>query len=1222
MKQGSVFSFSKISTFNFFLQSILFQSSKTSFLMLLISLVVSQQTVAQTIVDEGTYDLQFEKFVAGCGSITNDYCVQLQIKSASDVETFAIGSYTFYFTFNNNAIGNPTYQSINFGNNGTCAGGNAAYMESAFFADVFTGEANVTTIMELPNQGCPLVSSSWQNIGLVCFEVIDEAETTELSFGTDFTEVNKNDDTPRHNQGTFNTLNVLPVVINSPANVELSPEAPTMASLCSDEAYSLIADLSTLSFGPQVGDNPVVGWSVSTTNPGDASPLLAEGYTEIIIAGDAITTAAVITGTNDGFDPYELGVSTLWFSPITFINFDEASEIITIDFACFDWGEAVQIGFLADGTEACPSSCTANVDLSDQIGQDIGICSDESVTLLADVNTLDFGEDVGNNPLIGWAVFTDIPDGNNPFEDPNYTGSIVAGNASTTGITINGTNNGFDPFGFNLNALSFVPITFINYDPDANPALSLDSNCFDWGEFVTVSFYADGFGDCPLPCDANVEMADGVALVETLCVDETHELRVNTATLDFGVEEGNNPKVGWAISTIDPGEESPLGQDGFSGSAIPGGSGADNTITVIGTADGLDPYGLGVSTIWLTPVTFTDYDAMNNDFTFNNDCFDWGENVQITFVVEGEGDCNPVPQCPTTASDFSANESLCDGATPTIPSDEMIFNSLDDASNAVINWSIDPNSPLAYSGDGCEVQTVEFTLTITCSEDETVSIEAGTFSINLYPTPQAPTVVFSNAEICSYTVLPNCPNDVVSPSEVSDQVPGSIGIIQDFMVSNGGCSAVSFEGVVVPDCQEVAPQCPTSVDDFSGSESLCDVGIPNVPTNEAILASMDDSMNAVIEWSIAPSLPIVYEGDGCNPQQIDYVLTIRCSDDANLVLNGGTHTVTLYPSPQAPTVNIVSVSEVCSYELIPNCENDVLDPPTIESQAAGSGELVQIIKVTNEGCSGLNFFDVSVPACPSICPTSAGNFTTNENLCEGETPTVPSNETILASVDLPEGATIRWSQDPTLPLIYDGDGCNSQAIIFSLTIGCQVDGSIQIPAGTHIVNLYPSPQAPIIEFVDNVDGVCSYTLVPACENDVVTPSTVEDLPAGTIGMTLPFNVSNEGCGEASFSAIEVPDCLVDDIDLINFPNQLQMEVSPNFLQIGTTSLIEVYLPQSSHTILEVLNISGQRIAVLQQGSLQSDVHSFEWNVEALSSGLYFVHLQTEYGHEVRKVVVE
>ncbi len=1219
MNYSSTFSFSKAS-----IPSYLFRYLRFSFLQIVFAMVfggfLAPQLLAQTPVEVGTYDLRFEEFVPGCGSTNVDYCVQMQIKSASDVESFSIGSYTFYFTFNNNSISNPTYQSINFNHTNVCAGGNAAYMEPAFFADNFTGEANVTAIMELPNQGCPTVGSNWRSIGLVCFEIVDDTESTQLAFGADFTEVNKNDDTPRHNQGTFNELDILPTVTNSPANVELVPNAPTMVELCSDEGLSLVADVTTLSFGPGVGENPVVGWGISTTNPGDASPLLAEGYTDIVLAGNPTTTITTIEGTVDGLDPYELGVSTIWVSPITFVDYDAEAQAFTLDFECFDWGTAVQIDFLANGIGDCPTDCTANVDLSDQI-EDISLCSDESVMLLADVNTVDFGNDAGDNPVVGWAIITGVAAEGNPFDDPNYTGGLIAGDATTTGITITGTSNGLDPFGFNVDAISFVPITFINFDSNATPPLFLDQDCFDWGEAVTVSFLADGEGDCPPPCDANVEVADNLELTVALCVEENHELSVNAATLDLGVNEGDNPVVGWVISTSNPGDGSPFEGEGFTGAAIPG-NGANFATTVIGTSSGLDPYDFGVSMLWFTPVTYIHFDEGTNNFTLDDNCFDWGETVQIQFLAESEDACNPLPQCPTMVGDFSASEDVCDGDRPTVPNDETILNSLDDATNAVIVWSTDPSAPLVYSGDGCEPQTVELTLTILCSEDESVSIEAGTFSVTIYPIPEAPSIVFSNPEICSYTVVPNCPNDMVTPSIISDQNPGTTGATESFTVANEGCSELTFDNVPVPDCPEIVPICPSSIGDFNGSESICEMGLANVPSDGDILASLDDPTNAIIEWSINPIVPLVYEGDGCTPQRLDFELRIRCSDNLDIVLNGGTHTVFLYPSPQAPTVNLISATEVCRYELIPNCENDIMDPAVIEDQVAGSGELVQIIKVTNEACTGLTFFDVTIPACPAICPTSAGVFNTTESLCDGDSPNVPSDETILSSVDLAERATINWFPNPSDPLIYSGDGCNAQAVIFNLTIGCQVDGSVEIAGGTHIVNLYPAPQAPMVDLVENADGVCSYVVVPVCQNDVVTPSTISDLPAGSMDITLPFNVSNEGCGEMLFPAIEVPDCILDDIDPINLPNLLQMDIRPNFLQKGNTSHIEVYLPKSGLTLLEVLDISGRRVKTLQQGELQNGVHEFEWDVETISSGLYFVRMQTEYGQQVRKVVVE
>ena len=177
---------------------------------LMICLLLGTTVSAQVAV--GTYDMQFVESCQG-----PQYCVNLQIKSATAGQTFYIGSYTAFFDYNQAAIDNPVYSGINFDDLHNCAaGGTTAPYYAPQFSTQFnslTGKTdlNLTTLMSMSGLGCPLVTDQWMDVGQFCFDVVDDGQTTSISFDAGLTIVNKNDDTPEHTQGTLTGLDANPV---------------------------------------------------------------------------------------------------------------------------------------------------------------------------------------------------------------------------------------------------------------------------------------------------------------------------------------------------------------------------------------------------------------------------------------------------------------------------------------------------------------------------------------------------------------------------------------------------------------------------------------------------------------------------------------------------------------------------------------------------------------------------------------------------------------------------------------------------------------------------------------------------------------------------------------------------------------------------------------------------------------------------------------------------
>lgn len=173
---------------------------------LLVALMIAFSAKAQT-----QFDLQFGN--PTYKEVVDSFCVTIQIRS-SDEQVFSIGSHTFFFNYNTNSINFPTYQSLAFDSTYLCEvapGYNLPiYFRPRLGASTDSGDANVTTIMNLKGLGCPEVSGEWIDAGIVCFAVIDPTASVNLQWNTDKTDVNYNEDLPRHEQGELMGLDVRP----------------------------------------------------------------------------------------------------------------------------------------------------------------------------------------------------------------------------------------------------------------------------------------------------------------------------------------------------------------------------------------------------------------------------------------------------------------------------------------------------------------------------------------------------------------------------------------------------------------------------------------------------------------------------------------------------------------------------------------------------------------------------------------------------------------------------------------------------------------------------------------------------------------------------------------------------------------------------------------------------------------------------------------------------
>ncbi|MFK7903648.1 MAG: S8 family serine peptidase [Chitinophagales bacterium] len=519
-----------------------------------------------------------------------------------------------------------------------------------------------------------------------------------------------------------------------------------------------------------------------------------------------------------------------------------------------------------------------------------------------------------------------------------------------------------------------------------------------------------------------------------------------------------------------------------------------------------------------------------------------------------------LPNCPI-AEDFTAiDETLMtcnngDGNVITLPTLEI---GGEFGANAVAVWAQDETDAIQVSiGENnevtleqqadCEVGEYHFYLSISCTEDETVTLDGGHIAAFVYAMPQAPTLI-RNDDACNYSVVTACEFDTASPETIFVEQGGEAGTV-DISISNGACIeevyTVEYEAcpvVVVEGCPEAGDVSPTSIEME---------GCSNIITLPFVAIEGDNVDNSILMWSIignpdfeiplgqSPTVELPANMD-CDAQVLVFRLDIACTTDETVFLDGGTLQYTLHPEPQAPTIE--RVDDECNYTVVPHCDNDILSmnpADLVQMPGTDAGEV--IVEVSNEGCSNPYQFSVAFEECPQVCPEQEEVIVgeeVHEHLCnsdEGNIITLSSTTEVIG--DAVENAVFAWRQvengAPTVavaegatPIVQLSQNTECGAVIyeFELFIQCTKDENISWYGGAASYEVYPQPQEPMIEMTqDEATGVCAYAVLPYCEGDVVSPEALDEQTHNTPEGLVAFEVSNEGCAIATFEVV-MPEC--------------------------------------------------------------------------------------------------
>lgn len=193
---------------------------------------------------------------------------------------------------------------------------------------------------------------------------------------------------------------------------------------------------------------------------------------------------------------------------------------------------------------------------------------------------------------------------------------------------------------------------------------------------------------------------------------------------------------------------------------------------------------------------------------------------------------------------------------------------------------------------------------------------------------------------------------------------------------NIGVNLEDYEPTVVGNTI-TPPPCPESSDitPVNSSESNCSNEVvplinPTVDSEFASQTTFTWEQNSGLTATIFndannPSI-ILPTITGCDPATIVVQVTVGCTEDANVALNGGQMEFTVYPMPEAPTVE--RNDETCSYTIMTACPNDITDPATISNQQPDTDGFTQTFTVSNAYCN--TAYDVDVEECPDATTNS------------------------------------------------------------------------------------------------------------------------------------------------------------------------------------------------------------------------------------------------------------
>lgn len=524
----------------------------------------------------------------------------------------------------------------------------------------------------------------------------------------------------------------------------------------------------------------------------------------------------------------------------------------------------------------------------------------------------------------------------------------------------------------------------------------------------------------------------------------------------------------------------------------------------------------------------------NISYNLNN-LLCWTETYNVGWVC---GDVCPIvtinQQAPTQAC-TGENILLSVNITPS----DAILNT-----DYTLQWQLNGNNitganDLTYTtslnANGCSPISQHFTVVYTClvPGDAPKTIDAGT--VNIYPNFEASFVSTTSTTCDVPSITVNCPNYLVTPINVPNQVlPGEQGTAIWEITYNGANCFTAQTLSATYNCPPL-PVCFTVVNLANQQQTLCNGEAPNLETIE-IATQINDPDTTFLKWQwyadAALTNPInplnyAYSGNNCDVFTTNLYLGGICSIN-NLPITAGLVSITVYPDFEASLLQ--SESTDCALPtLISNCNNYSLTPlsmPTLPMQNGTSGLATWQVTYT---ANGFNCWIDTIEVgwvCGDVCPIAVVNAPAPNSACNGEQLLLSVNITPTNAI-LNTDYTLQWqlngnniagANNLTYTPVVSANGCEPTVNNYTVVYTCLIPGDAPTTLNAGTTTVYPTFDNSL---VSAFDGNCvPPTIINTCDNYILTPNNLPDTVApGNNGTTFwQIIYANSTCIDTTISA--------------------------------------------------------------------------------------------------------
>ena len=85
--------------------------------------------------------------------------------------------------------------------------------------------------------------------------------------------------------------------------------------------------------------------------------------------------------------------------------------------------------------------------------------------------------------------------------------------------------------------------------------------------------------------------------------------------------------------------------------------------------------------------------------------------------------------------------------------------------------------------------------------------------------------------------------------------------------------------------------------------------------------------------------------------------------------------------------------------------------------------------------------------------------------------------------------------------------------------------------------------------------------------------------------------------------------------------EMNIPVTAIIPAFNPSTSISLTLPNTEFVSVKVYNLMGQEIEILSEGILEANIHTFTWNANNVSSGVYLIKAESNSNVSIQKVLL-